>query len=111
MQQDFKEVSLVQSWLLFLYKVPHEPSSHRVYVWRKLKRSGALLLHDAAWALPSSSHNLAQFQKLADDISKLGGTSLLWEASLAIGKQDEELVQALEFQLETAIDEVSVTIE
>lgn len=98
----------MQSWLLFLYKVPHEPSSHRVYVWRKLKRCGALLLHDAAWALPISSPNLSQFQKLAEGISKLGGTSLLWEASLAVGKQDEELVRALMVQLEAAISEVSV---
>lgn len=101
----------MQSWLLFLYKVPHEPSSHRVYVWRKLKRSGALLLHDAAWALPTSSHNLAHFQRLAEEISKLGGTSLLWEANLAIGKQDEELVRALMVQLEPAFGEVSVTKE
>ena len=111
MQQDFKEVSLLQSWLLFLYKVPHEPSSYRVSVWRKLKRSGALLLHDAAWALPMSSDNLAQFQKLAEEIFKLGGTSLLWEASLAVGKQDDELVRALMVQLEAIIGEVSVAIE
>jgi hypothetical protein len=111
MQQDFKEVSLLQSWLLFLYKVPHEPSSYRVSVWRTLKRSGALLLHDAAWALPMSSDNLAQFQKLAEEILKLGGTSLLWEASLAVGKQDDELVRALMVQLEAIIGEVSVAIE
>ena len=108
MKQDTKEVSLLQSWLLFLYKVPHEPSSHRVYVWRKLKRSRALLLHDAVWALPTSTRNLSQFQKLAEDISKLGGTSLLWEASLTVGKQDEELVRTLKIQLENVNSEVSV---
>ena len=111
MQQDTKEVSLLQSWLLFLYRVPHEPSSHRVYVWRKLKRFGALLLHDAAWALPMSSRNLAQFQKLAEEISKLGGDSLLGEARLAVGKQDEALVQALMVQLEPAIGEVPAKME
>ncbi len=96
----------MQSWLLFLYKVPHEPSSYRVYVWRKLKRIGALLLHDSAWALPLSSRSLAQFQELAAEIAKLGGDSLLWEARLAVGIQDEALVGALLAQLEPAIDEV-----
>jgi hypothetical protein len=96
----------LQSWLLFLYKVPHEPSSYRVYVWRKLKRIGALLLHDSAWALPMSSRSLAQFQELAAEIAKLGGDSLLWEARLAVGIQDEALVGALLAQLEPAIDEV-----
>lgn len=85
----------MHSWLLFLYKVPHEPSSHRVYVWRKLKRLGAILLHDAAWALPMTPRSLEQFQGLAAEIADLGGDSLLWEARLAIGKQDEALVRAL----------------
>ena len=96
----------MHSWLLFLYKVPHEPSSYRVYIWRKLKRIGALLLHDSAWALPMSSRSLAQFQELAAEIAKLGGDSLLWEARLAVGIQDEALVGALLAQLEPAIDEV-----
>lgn len=85
----------MHTWLLFLYKVPHEPSSHRVYVWRKLKRLGAILLHDAAWALPMTPRSLEQFQGLAAEIADLGGDSLLWEARLAIGKQDEALVRAL----------------
>lgn len=102
---------MLQSWLLFLYKVPHEPSSYRVYVWRKLKRIGALLLHDSAWALPMSSRSLAQFQELAAEIAKLGGDSLLWEARLAVGIQDEALVRALLAQLEPAIDEVPAKVE
>jgi hypothetical protein len=101
----------LQSWLLFLYKVPHEPSSYRVYVWRKLKRIGALLLHDSAWALPMSSRSLAQFQELAAEIAKLGGDSLLWEARLAVGIQDEALVGALLAQLEPTIDEVPAKVE
>ena len=101
----------MQSWLLFLYKVPHERSSHRVYVWRKLKRFGALLLHDSVWALPMSSLSLAQFQELAGEISKLGGDSMLWEARLAVGKQDQALVRALMIQLEPTIGEVSARKE
>ena len=100
----------MQSWLLFLYKVPHEPSSHRVYVWRKLKRLGAILLHDAVWAMPMSSRNLAQFQELAAEIAKLGGDSLLWEARLAVGRQDQVLVRALLAQPEPA-GESAVKIE
>ena len=111
MQLETKGVSLLQSWLLFLYRVPHEPSSHRVYVWRKLKRLGALLLHDSAWALPMSSRSLAQFQELAAEIAKIGGDSLLWEARLAVSKQDEALVRALLAQLEPVIGEASAKIE
>ncbi len=101
----------MQSWLLFLYKVPHEPSSHRVYVWRKLKRLGALLLHDAAWALPMTPCSLEQFQGLAAEIAKLGGDSLLWEARLAISRQDEALVRALLAQVEPVYDETPAKVE
>jgi hypothetical protein len=104
-------VSLLQTWLLFLYKVPHDPSSNRVYVWRKLKRLGALLLHDSAWALPKSPRSLAHFQELAAEITELGGDSLLWEARLAVGRQDEALVQALLAQVESASGETPEKIE
>jgi len=105
------EVYLVQSWLLFLYKVPHEPSSHRVYVWRKLRRLGALLLHDAAWALPMTPRSLEQFQVLAAEIARLGGDSLLWESHLAISRQDEGLVRALLAQVEPVYDETPTKVE
>jgi hypothetical protein len=104
-ERDRTEESVLQSWLLFLYKVPHQPSSHRVYVWRKLKRLGAVLLHDSVWALPMSSRSLAQFQELAAEIANLGGDSLLWEARLAVGIQDKTLVQSLLAQVEPDIAE------
>jgi hypothetical protein len=86
--------------LIFLYKVPRQPSSQRVYVWRKLKRLGAVLLHDSVWALPLSSRSLAQFQELAAEIANLGGDCLLWEARLADGIQNVTQLQALLAQVE-----------
>src|SRR5215213_12001994 len=41
-------------WLLLIYTVPREPSANRVSIWRKLRRLGAILLHDAVWVLPRS---------------------------------------------------------
>ena len=102
---------MLQSWLLFLYKIPPQPSSHRVYVWRKLKRLRALLLHDSAWALPMSSWSLTQFQDLAAEVASLGGYSLLWEARLAVSRQDETLVQALLAQLEPTMVEAPANVE
>ena len=67
-------------WLLFIYKVPQEPSARRVYVWRKLKRLGALLLHDAVWELPDNARTREQLQWLSGEISEMGGDALLWQA-------------------------------
>ena len=48
-------------WLLLAYKVPRDPSAARVYVWRKLKKLGAVALQDAVWVLPSTPQTLEQF--------------------------------------------------
>jgi hypothetical protein len=97
----------LNSWLLFLYKVPHEPSTRRVYVWRKLKRLGAVMLHDSAWVLPQLPSNLEQLRKLAKEIVDLGGDSLLWEAHLAGDDQEETLLVQLAASHDQAPAEVS----
>ncbi len=97
----------MNSWLLFLYKVPHEPSTRRVYVWRKLKRFGAVMLHDSAWILPQVPSNLEQLRKLAKEIGDMGGDSLLWEAHLAGDNQEETLLLQLESSQSKAPAEVS----
>ena len=80
-------------WLLLLYKIAPEPTSRRVYIWRKLKRLGALLLHDAAWVLPDTPRTREQFQWLAAEIAEMGGEALLWEARPALGGPEEALRQ------------------
>ncbi len=53
----------MQAWMLLHYKLPREPTAPRVYVWRKLKRLGALLLHDAVWVLPATPSTRENFQR------------------------------------------------
>jgi hypothetical protein len=55
------------------YKIPRKPSSQRVFVWRKLKRLGAVLEHDAVWVLPATPRAREHFQWLAAEISEGGG--------------------------------------
>ncbi|MDP9341386.1 MAG: chromate resistance protein ChrB [Actinomycetota bacterium] len=40
-------------WLIISYRLPAEPSRHRVAVWRELRRLGAVPLQQATWAVPS----------------------------------------------------------
>ncbi|HKN50388.1 MAG TPA: Chromate resistance protein ChrB [Actinomycetota bacterium] len=40
------------SWRLLIYRLPKEPSRHRVAVWRELRRAGAVALQQATWAAP-----------------------------------------------------------
>src|SRR5512141_847806 len=88
------EVNIVHVWLLLAYKVPRDPTANRVYVWRKLKRLGAMLLHDSIWVLPATPQTREQLQWLSTEIVELGGEFSLWESCLVMdGQQDEALVQ------------------
>ena len=92
----------MRSWVLLLYKVPSEPSARRVYVWRKLKRMGALLLHDAVWVLPASPYTIEQFQWLAAEIREMEGSAMVWESRLlATDRQDEALVTQFTAQVDS----------
>jgi hypothetical protein len=81
------------AWVVLVYKIPREPAADRVYVWRKLKRLGALLVHDAVWLLPGTPWAHEQFQWLAVEIRELGGEALMWEARMVLLGQDEALIQ------------------
>lgn len=84
-------VTFSNKWLLLLYKLPAEPSALRVYIWRKLKRLGALLLLDSIWVLPETPRTLEHFQWLAAEIIEMGGEALLWQSHPALVGQEDDL--------------------
>src|SRR5437899_1710757 len=84
---------MTPKWVLLIYKVPPEPSAKRVYVWRKLKSLGALLLHDSVWVLPSTERTREQLQWLASEITEMSGEAYLWESELLSEPQTESLMR------------------
>jgi hypothetical protein len=93
-------------WVLLVYKIPREPTSSRAQIWRKLKRLGALLLHDAVWVLPATSWTREQFQWLAVEIGELGGEAHLWESHLLLNGQEEALVQQFQARVDAAYQKI-----
>jgi len=93
-------------WLLLVYKVPPDPTARRVYVWRKLKRLGAILLHDSVWVLPPTPYTREQLQWLTTEIVEMTGEVLLWEAHLISSEQDEPLMQQFIAQTDAAYNEI-----
>jgi len=96
----------VHQWALLLYKVPPEPTARRVYVWRKLKRLGAILLHDAVWVLPATPYTREQYQWLAAEIEEMEGSAMVWEARLSLDEQDSALVERFLAQAEVGYREI-----
>src|SRR3954470_23959106 len=95
-----------RQWLLLLYKVTPEPTANRVSVWRKLKRLGAILLHDAVWVLPPSPRTIEELRWLAAEIRERGGEAMLWEASLGLDGTDDELVRQFLAQVDGAYADI-----
>jgi hypothetical protein len=98
-------------WLLLAYKVPREPSSGRVYVWRKLKKLGAVALQDAVWVLPSTPQTLEQFRWLAAEIDEMDGEASLWESRHLLDGRDEQLVRQFEAQVEEPYGQILVALK
>ncbi len=98
-------------WVLLVYKIPREPTSSRAAVWRKLKRLGALLLHDAVWVLPATPWTREQFQWLTVEIGELGGEAYLWESRLLLNGQADALVQQFQARVDAAYQEILGELE
>lgn len=90
----------MNTWLLIHYKLPTQPSALRVYVWRKLKRIGAILLNDAVWVLPDTPRTAEHFQWLAAEIQEMKGDVNLWRSNLVSGLPEELLIEQFKKQVD-----------
>jgi hypothetical protein len=64
-------------WLTLLVSLPPTPSRHRVGIWRKLKRLGAVNLRGSAWMLPETPETTERFQWLVQEVKAAGGEATL----------------------------------
>src|SRR3989442_1978824 len=60
-------------WLTLLTSLPRTPTRHRVGVWRKLQRMGAVRLRSAGWILPETPETTELFQWLVQEIKMFRG--------------------------------------
>ena len=86
-------------WLLLHYNLSAKHSTHRVYIWRKLKRLGAVLLQDAIWILPDTPRTEEQFQWLTTEIREMNGDVFLWRSKLVLGVQENVVEQQFSDQV------------
>jgi hypothetical protein len=89
-------------WVLLVYRIPREPSRHRVAVWRKLRDLGALYLQDGVAALPEDAVTREQLEWLQLRVREAGGEATLWEAKPGTMAEEAELVGAFRSSREEA---------
>ncbi|MHB8577487.1 MAG: Chromate resistance protein ChrB [Dehalococcoidia bacterium] len=82
-------------WVLLAYRLPREPSTPRIALWRKLRRLGAVQVLDSLVGLPFSSRTREQLEWLADEVLEAGGEASLWVAEPVSAAQERELIARL----------------
>jgi hypothetical protein len=99
------------TWLLLHYKLPSKPSALRVYIWRKLKRVGAILFHDAVWVLPENPRTIEQIQWLTTEIQEMGGNAYYWRANAVLNEQDQSIIQQFNEQVDAVYSDLLKRLE
>src|SRR5574341_1251920 len=79
-------------WLTLLMSLPPTPTRHRVGVWRKLKRMGAVNLRGSAWLLPENPETTELCQWLVQEIQSVKGEGTLLRVDGIETMSDEELI-------------------
>lgn len=82
-------------WVLLVYRVPREPSTPRIAVWRRLKRLGVAQLGDGLVALPADARTLEQLEWVAEEVEQAGGGAGVWRARPSSREQEQKLVEQM----------------
>ena len=77
------------SWRIITYRLPKEPSRHRVAVWRELRRLGAVSLQQGTWAVPGGEVFDEGFGHVVETIAAAQGQPVV----LAVAGDDKSVEQ------------------
>jgi hypothetical protein len=99
----------VGQWVLLAYRLPREPSTPRIALWRTLRRLGAVQLLDGLVALPADSRTREQLEWLADEVLEAGGEASVWLGQP--GSAGQERVLARRMQAAVAVEYATVVRE
>jgi hypothetical protein len=84
------------AWALLAYRLPREPSTPRIALWRRLRALGVAKLGDGLVALPADSRTREQLEWLADEVEEAGGEASVWVAEPASAKQGRALAEQMQ---------------
>lgn len=98
----------VGDWVLLAYRLPREPSTPRIALWRGLRRLGAAQIIDGLVALPADSRTREQLEWLADGVIEAGGQAEVWLGRPGSAAQERALAERMQATIGEQYDRVIV---
>ena len=83
---------VASSWLLLTYKVPSEPATKRVALWRRVKGLGAVYLQNGVCLLPKTDDHVRRLKMIENDVAEMGGEAVILETVALDRAQDDKVI-------------------
>ena len=80
-------------WIVFIYKVPSKPTKYRAYIWREIKKLGALYLQDGVCIAPDTDDVHLFIGSLAEKVRQFEGQEFTFLSSTFSEEKDNEMIQ------------------
>ncbi|MHB8621470.1 MAG: Chromate resistance protein ChrB [Chloroflexota bacterium] len=89
-----REAMDISPWIVLVYRVPSEPASKRVAIWRDLKRMGALYLQQCVCILPKLSSLTEDLDRVTGKIPVMDGEYTLFEVPKLRAEDEVKIIES-----------------
>ena len=86
---------VVDEWVMLSYRIPREPSTPRIAVWRRLKDLGVVQLGDGLVALPKTQRTKERLEWVSAQVLEADGEAIVWVATPSTRRDTNRLVDEL----------------
>ena len=82
-------------WVMLAYRMPREPSTPRITVWRRLRRLGVAQPVDGLVLLPAEPRTREGLEWVAERVTEAGGQATLWTARNLSAAEEDAIVTTM----------------
>lgn len=86
---------VANEWVMLSYRIPREPSTPRIAVWRRLKDLGVVQVGDGLVALPNSARTKERLEWVSAHVREADGEAIVWVATPSARRDTDRLVEEL----------------
>ena len=99
-----------QEWVLLSYRIPREPSTPRIAVWRRLKELGVAQIGDGLVALPNDARTKEHLEWVANQVVEADGEAIAWVATPAARRHSTSLARQMRDARNDEYDELLLEV-